>query len=73
MKERLFSPVGLRVSADGLNDDNVDDNWQRGIVKRHTGKLLGLLGGHSPQMPQIALVSDQHNNNVTVGMISELL
>src|SRR5690242_15015596 len=27
-----------------------------------TRKLLGLLGGHCPQMPQIALVSDQHDD-----------
>lgn len=38
-----------------------------------TGKLLRILCGHSPQMPQIALVSDQHDNNVRVRVIAQLL
>jgi len=38
-----------------------------------TCKLLGLLGGHCPQMPQIALVSDQHDDDVRVGMVAQLL
>jgi hypothetical protein len=31
-----------------------------------------LLRGHSPKVPQIALVSHQHDDNVCVGMIAEL-
>lgn len=38
-----------------------------------TGKLLGLLCGHSSQMSQIALVSYEHDHNVRVCMVSELL
>jgi len=38
-----------------------------------TGKGLRLIGGHRPQVLQITLVSDQHDHNVRVGMISELL
>jgi hypothetical protein len=60
IKERLFSP-GQQCQRPTLSDLS--------ITKRLTGKLLGLLGRHSPQMPQITLVSDQHNNNVTVSMI----
>lgn len=40
--------------------------------QRLTGKLLGLLGGHSAQVSQIGLVSNQHNDNVTVGVVSQL-
>ena len=66
MKERLFSPSERRkILAD----------WRRTnkSYRRLTGKLLGLLGGHSAQMSQIGLVSNQHDDNVTVGMISQLL
>lgn len=40
---------------------------------QHTCKLLGLFRGHSPQVPQIALVTNQHDDDVGVGMIAELL
>lgn len=40
--------------------------------QRLTGKLLSLLGGHSAQVSQIGLVSNQHDDNVTVGMVSQL-
>jgi hypothetical protein len=33
---------------------------------------LSLLSGHSPKVPQIALVSHQHDDNVCVGMVAEL-
>jgi hypothetical protein len=36
-------------------------------------KLLRLLRGHCSQMPQIALVAHQHNHNIRVGMIPQLL
>jgi hypothetical protein len=38
-----------------------------------TRKLLGLLGRHCPQMPQIALVTDEHDDDVGVGMVAQLL
>ena len=37
----------------------------------HTCKLLGLLCGHGPQVPQIALVAHQHDNDVVVGMVPQ--
>lgn len=40
---------------------------------RRTGKLLGIIRGNSPQVSQIALVSDQHDHNVGVGMVPQLL
>ena len=39
----------------------------------HTCKLLGLLCWHSPQMPQITLVSYQHDDNVRVRVVPQLL
>lgn len=39
----------------------------------HTCKLLCLLCWYSPQMPQIALVSYQHDDDVRVRMIPQLL
>ena len=38
-----------------------------------TGELFGLLGGHCPQMSQIALIPDEHDDDVRVSMIAELL
>lgn len=38
-----------------------------------TGKGLGLLGGNGSQVPQIALVTDKHNDNVGVGVVAQLL
>ncbi|RUS26377.1 hypothetical protein BC938DRAFT_470858 [Jimgerdemannia flammicorona] len=43
------------------------------ILQKPTGKLLGLLGRHSPQMPQIALVTNEHDDNVAVSVVAELL
>lgn len=40
---------------------------------QHTRKLFRLLRGHCPQMSQIALVSDQHDDDVGIGMIPQLL
>ena len=37
-----------------------------------TGKLLGLLRRHGSEMPQIALVSNQHDHNVRIGMVPQL-
>ncbi|KAI6776987.1 hypothetical protein HG530_000932 [Fusarium avenaceum] len=38
-----------------------------------TGKRFGFLGGNCSQVSQIALVSNQHDNNVGIGMIPQLL
>jgi len=35
-----------------------------------TGKRLGLLRGDGSQVSQIALVSNQHNDNVGIGVVS---
>lgn len=40
---------------------------------RRTGKSLGLVGGNSTQVLEIALVADKHNNNVLVGVVPKLL
>ena len=34
---------------------------------------LGLLGRDGAQVPQVALVADEHDDNVRVGMVAELL
>jgi len=39
----------------------------------HTRKLLGLLCGYGSQVPQITLVAHQHDDDVVVGMIPQLL
>lgn len=36
-------------------------------------ELLGLLCWHSPQMPQIALVSHQHDDDIRVRVVPQLL
>lgn len=41
--------------------------------ERLTCKSSGLIGGHSPQVPQIALVAHQHDDNVVIRMIPQLL
>lgn len=38
-----------------------------------TSKLLGLLGGDRTQVPQIALVTNEHNHDIRVGVVAELL
>ena len=40
---------------------------------KHTSKRLGLLCGHSPQMLEIALVADEHDHDVRVRMVTQLL
>jgi hypothetical protein len=65
IKERLFSPAAYH------------QHRSTKILRRrrlsHTCKLLGLLCWHSPQMPQIALVSYQHDDNVRVRVVPQLL
>lgn len=43
------------------------------VTEKHTSKRLGLLGRHSAQVAQIALVADQHDDDVGVSVISQLL
>lgn len=38
-----------------------------------TGKGLGLIGRHSAEVLEIALVTDKHDDNVLVGVVPELL
>lgn len=42
-------------------------------VSTRTGKLLGLLGGDRTEVSQIALVTDQHDHDIGVGVVSQLL
>ena len=62
MKERLFSPVLVSLS-----------NERRCMDSRRTGKLLCFFCWYSPQMPQITLVSHQHDHDVGISMIPEFL
>lgn len=38
-----------------------------------TGKRFGFFSGHCSEMPQIALVSDEHNDNISIGVVPQLL
>lgn len=64
MNERLLSP--------GPRQPLVPDPPQRWETTR-TGKLLRLLRRHRPQMSQITLIPHQHNHNIRIRMISQLL
>lgn len=66
MKDRLFSPVCICV--------NRIVHYSAWIYDRvRTGKLLRLLGWDGAQVSQITLVPDQHDDNVGVRMVPELL
>ena len=41
--------------------------------KQRTGEGLGLVGGHRPQVPQVRLVSDEHDDDVVVRVVPQLL
>lgn len=43
------------------------------VISILTRKLLRLICRHCPQMLQVALVSNKHNNNIGIRMISQLL
>jgi hypothetical protein len=43
------------------------------MEKDRTRKLLRFIGRYSPQMSQIAFVTNQHNNNIAVSMIAQFL
>lgn len=64
MKERLFSPVNV-VSIEA------PPFVSRGSTR--TGKLLGLLGGDCTEVSQIALVTNQHDHNIRVSVVTQLL
>lgn len=38
-----------------------------------TCKSSGLIGGHGPQVPQVTLVAHQHDDNVVIRVIPQLL
>lgn len=63
INDRLFSPV--IVSTD-------PQLYPWGTIQR-TRKLFRLLRGHCAQMSQIALVSDQHDHDVGISMVPQLL
>ena len=65
IKERLFSPAAYH------QHQSTEISRQHRVS--HTCKLLGLLCWHSPQMPQITLVSYQHDDNVRVRVVPQLL
>lgn len=44
-----------------------------GVILTLTRKLLRLICRHRPQMLQVTLVSNKHNNNIGVRMISQFL
>lgn len=44
-----------------------------GVILTLTRKLLRLICRHRPQMLQVTLVSNKHNNNISVRMISQFL
>jgi hypothetical protein len=64
MKDRWFSPIEPHVSM------TKKSCWPQ---TQHTGKGLGLLCGHSAKVSQIALVSNQHDDNVSISMVPKLL
>ena len=43
------------------------------VVKKRTCENLRFFGWYSAQVLQIALVTNQHNNNVGIGVIAQLL
>lgn len=43
------------------------------ILTRPTSEIFRIVCWDSPQMPQITLVSNEHDNYVVVGMVSKLL
>jgi hypothetical protein len=61
MKDRLFSPEHFSLMVD------VEEAGQ------HTCELFSLVRGHSSQVSQVALVSNKHDDNIRVSMISKLL
>jgi len=65
MKDRWFSPARIGTSA--------ETSEQCARHPRHTSKRLGLLGRNSTQVPQVTLVSDQHNDNVGISVVAKLL
>lgn len=46
---------------------------QRCTPAQPTGKGLGLVGGHGTEVLEIALVAYEHDDNVLVGVVPELL
>jgi hypothetical protein len=68
MNDRLFSPKSQECQWILCRRMGASS-----AIWPHTRKLLRLLRRHCPQMPQIALVTDQHDHDVGVGMVAQLL
>lgn len=72
IKDRWFSSAVLSVSHPG-DTAFPSDNVVIAVTRKRTGKLFGVLRGHGSQMPQIALVTHEHDDNVLVGMVAQFL
>jgi hypothetical protein len=55
------------------NSGNINKSPGNEAGMERTGESLGLIRGYCPQMLQIALVSDKHDNDVRIRMIPQLL
>lgn len=67
IKERWFSPSREYISQSvGTRLGSAQ------VVERHTRKGLGLFRWDRTEMPQIALVSHQHDDDVGISMVPEL-
>ena len=62
MKESPLSPAECQL-----------ESLPNSSLISHTCELFGLLSWDSPQVPQIALVTNQHDNNVGISMVPQLL
>lgn len=70
MRSRLTSKFVLECQLDVACIQGRSLNEAEPVVLR---KLFRILRVHSSEVPQIALVSHQHDDNVCVGMVAELL
>ena len=69
MRSRLTSKFVLECQLDVACIQGRSLNEAEPVVLR---KLFRILRVHSSEVPQIALVSHQHDNDVCVGMVAEL-
>jgi len=61
IKDRLFSPEHVSLMSDVEK------------VGQHTCELFCFVRRHSSQVSQVALISNKHDDNIRVSMISKLL
>lgn len=50
-----------------------DHSRHHPLAPAQTCEGPGLVGGHSPEVAQVALVAHKHDHNVVVGVVSQLL